>query len=60
MTDLKEQEDIFKLIGSSLKRKIKCFVIGGSAMLYYKLKSITKDIDIVLLDETDRQYEKEQ
>ena len=56
MTDLKEQEDIFKLIGSSLKRKIKCFVIGGSAMLYYKLKSITKDIDIVLLDEADRQY----
>ena len=56
MTDLKEQEDIFNLIGSNLKRKIKCFVIGGSAMLYYKLKDATKDIDIVLLSENDRNY----
>ena len=56
MTDLKDQEDIFNLIGSSLKRKIKCFVIGGSAMLYYKLKDATKDIDIVLLNENERQY----
>ena len=56
MTDLKEQEDIFNLIGANLKRKIKCFVIGGSAMLYYKLKDATKDIDIVLLNEKDREY----
>ena len=56
MTDLKEQEDIFNLIGSNLKKKIKCFVIGGSAMLYYKLKDATKDIDIVLLNENDRSY----
>jgi len=56
MTDVKEQEDILNLIGSSLKRKIKCFVIGGSAMLYYKLKDITKDIDIVLLSDKDREY----
>ena len=56
MTDLKEQEDIFNLIGANLKRKIKCFVIGGSAMLYYKLKDATKDIDIVLLNENDRNY----
>src|SRR3989338_6426699 len=56
MTDLKEQEDIFKLIGASLKKKTECFVIGGSAMMYYKLKEITKDIDIVLLNEKDRQY----
>ena len=56
MTGIKEQEDIFNLIGSNLKRKIKCFVIGGSAMLYYKLKDATKDIDIVLLNENDREY----
>ena len=31
-------------------------MIGGSAMLYYKLKDATKDIDIVLLNEKDRQY----
>ena len=56
MTNIKEQEDILILIGSNLKRKIECFVIGGSAMLYYKLKEATKDIDIVLLNENDRQY----
>ncbi|MBS3113773.1 hypothetical protein J4448_01605 [Candidatus Woesearchaeota archaeon] len=56
MTDLKEQEDIFNLIGSNLKKKLKCFVIGGSAMLYYKLKDATKDVDIVLSNENDRQY----
>ena len=56
MTDLKEQEDIFNIIGSSLKRKIKCYVIGGSAMLYYKLKDVTKDVDIVLLGDKDREY----
>lgn len=56
MTGIKEQEDIFNLIGSNLKKKIKCYVIGGSAMLYYKLKDATKDIDIVLLNENDRQY----
>ena len=56
MTGIKEQEEIFNLIGSNLKKKIKCFVIGGSAMLYYKLKDATKDIDIVLLNENDRQY----
>ena len=56
MTDLKEQEDIFNLIGANLKRRIKCFVIGGSAMLYYKLKGATKDIDIALSNENDRQY----
>ena len=56
MTGIKEQEDIFNLIGSNSKKKIKCFVIGGSAMLYYKLKDATKDIDIVLSNESDRQY----
>lgn len=56
MTEIKEQEDIFKLIGSNLKKKTECFVIGGSAMLYYKLKEATKDIDIVLLNENERQY----
>lgn len=56
MTNINEQEQIFKLIGSNLKKKIRCFVIGGSAMLYYKLKDITKDIDIVLSNEEDRMY----
>ena len=56
MTGIKEQEEILSLIGYNLKKKIRCFVIGGSAMLYYKLKDATKDIDIVLLNGEDREY----
>ena len=56
MTGVKEQEEILKLIGANTKKKTVCFVIGGSAMLYYKIKEATKDIDIVFLDESERQY----
>ena len=54
MVDVKEQNDIFGLIGRKLKRKIECFVIGGSAMMYYNVKENTKDIDVVFLNEKDR------
>jgi hypothetical protein len=54
MTGIKEQRDIFSLIGRTLKRRVECYVIGGSAMLFYRLaKTATKDIDIVALSEED-------
>lgn len=55
MTTLKEQQDLFTILGRYLKEKIECFVIGGSAMIYYGAKDVTKDIDIVLIDEKDRE-----
>lgn len=47
MIGLKEQEELFKLIGNKLKEKVECFVIGGSAMMYYGIKENTKDVDLV-------------
>lgn len=47
MTTLKDQEDLLLLIGETLKEKLEVYVIGGSAMLYYGAKNVTKDIDIV-------------
>lgn len=54
MIGLEEQNQLFLLMGQKLKRKIECYVIGGSAMLYYNMKSATKDVDIVFDKEEDR------
>ena len=51
---LKEQEELFKIIGEKMQKKIEAFVIGGSAMLYYGAKIATKDIDAVLNNKEER------
>lgn len=58
MASLKKQEELFLLIGDKLKEKTECFVIGGSAMLYYKAKEATKDIDLVFKTEKEREKTK--
>ena len=55
MTTLEEQNNLFKLIGEKLKKPMECFVVGGSAMLYYGAKNLTKDIDIVFNYKEDRE-----
>lgn len=55
MTGLDGQLDLFGLIGRQLKNKVECYVIGGSAMLFYGFKSVTKDIDLVFTDEEERE-----
>src|SRR3989344_6024205 len=54
MINLEQQNELFKLIGESLKNKLECYVIGGSAMMYYGMKGSTKDIDLVFEHEKDR------
>lgn len=54
MISLEQQNELFKLIGESLKNKIECYVIGGSAMLYYGTKGSTKDVDLVFEHYEDR------
>jgi hypothetical protein len=54
MIGAEEQIELFKLIGNELKKKIECVIIGGSAMLFYGLKSATKDVDIVFFSENSR------
>lgn len=53
MITLDHQLELFKLIGSIMKNKIECLVIGGSAMMFYGAKETTKDIDLVLMKEND-------
>lgn len=54
MTGADEQLDFFSLIGRQIKKKIECYVIGGSAMLFYGFKTVTKDMDIVFTRENER------
>jgi hypothetical protein len=54
MIGIEEQLSLFKLIGEHLKKGIECIVVGGSAMLFYGMKSATKDIDIIFHSDKDR------
>ena len=55
MVGFDEQKKLFGLIGKTLKSKVECFVVGGSAMMFYTFgKTVTKDIDIVLKTDKDR------
>src|SRR3989344_3404630 len=54
MINLQEQIDLFKnVIGSQLKNKVECIAIGGSAMMFYRAKNSTKDVDLVFLKKED-------
>ena len=55
MINLDEQINFFKLLGTKLESKIECIAIGGSAMMFYGAKLITKDIDLVFLKKDDIQ-----
>ncbi len=46
--NVKEQEELFNLIGRTLKKKIECYAVGGTAMMFLGIKETTKDIDLVL------------
>src|SRR3989344_1724715 len=53
MINFNDQSSLFKLIGNSLNKKIECFVIGGSAMMFYGAKAETKDVDLVFMNKDD-------
>ncbi len=53
MINQEEQISLFKIIGTQLKNKIECIVIGGSAMMFYGAKAATKDVDLVFLKKED-------
>lgn len=53
MIDLKEQSKLFNLIGKELKEKTEVIAIGGTAMMLYGVKELTKDIDIVTTKKQD-------
>ncbi len=47
MVGEKEQDEIFQIIGNTLKKRTEVIAIGGTAMIYYNAKNRTKDIDLV-------------
>ena len=55
MINILEQEKLFNEIGKILDKKIECFAIGGTAMMFLGLKDLTKDIDLVFLTKEDRE-----
>ncbi len=54
MITIKEQEILFLDISRKLKKKITCYAIGGTAMMFLGLKVNTKDIDLVFENEEER------
>lgn len=51
---MEEQIELLKLIGTELKSRTECFIIGGSAMMFYGIKNATKDIDMAFFSEAER------
>src|SRR3989344_2457424 len=54
MITIQEQEKLFIEIGKTLDKKIECFAIGGTALMFLGLKDSTKDIDLVFSSKEDR------
>jgi len=50
MINFDEQINLFKLIGHELEERTECIVVGGSAMLFYGAKDVTKDVDLVAME----------
>ena len=52
---IKEINSLFEEIDLKLSGKVTVFVIGGGALMFHKLKSLTKDIDLIV--NTKKEYE---
>ncbi len=49
-----EVDELFEQLGAALSRPAEVLLIGGAAMLHFKLKDSTKDIDVVCRNEGDK------
>lgn len=47
MIGKQEQDELFELISSKIKKDVRCYVFGGTALMYYGYKESTKDIDVL-------------
>ena len=47
MIQQEDQENLFRLISSYIKKDVVCYSFGGTAMMYYGYKTTTKDIDLL-------------
>lgn len=58
MTDYNSVLDFLKEIDNRLKRKIVLIAVGGTAMVFMKLKEATKDVDFCIESEYLEDFEK--
>ena len=54
MINTQDQEELFRLIADYLDKTLECLAIGGTAMMLSGSKDATKDIDLVFINEKDR------
>ncbi len=54
MINVKDQEELFRLIADYLDESIECLAVGGTAMMFMGYKATTKDIDLVFKSEENR------
>lgn len=54
MINIKDQEELFRLIADFLEKDITTIAIGGTAMMFSGYKTATKDIDLVFKNSKDR------
>ncbi|AJF62241.1 MAG: ArsR family transcription regulator [archaeon GW2011_AR20] len=54
VVNLESQNELFLIIGKELKKRVECYAIGESAMIYHGAKRETKDIDLVFSNERDQ------
>lgn len=53
ISEFKQIEDLFKEIDGKLTKKVNIYIIGGAALLFEGLKPATKDIDLILENESE-------
>ncbi len=54
MITIDRQKNLFLNVGRNLKKKIVCYAIGGTAMMFHGFKDSTLDIDLVFENVDDR------
>jgi hypothetical protein len=55
MITTKEHETLFTELSRRLKRRVTAYAIGGNAMIYWGFKDSTVDVDLVFVEEKDRE-----
>ena len=53
ISDFKQIEELFKEINGKLSKKVKVYIIGDAALLFERLKPVTKDIDLIIKDKNE-------
>ena len=59
MITIEDQQKLLISVSRKLKRKLKAYAIGGTAMMFLGIKESTVDIDIVFENKEDREIFKE-